>query len=1015
MLGPPELWRENGGGRRAAVKAASLSECLCTGRSGMAKPKRYAPLQGKRFYLDVQNQRQATQLERELQQLGGTLERFLSRDVNYLITSRREVATDSSGRPAAVAAVTAAAPLGGPLTPSSTSSTLGLGKTGSAAASLGVTVTTPVTSGGPTAIIGALNDERPTSSSTMQRTQTAQARTTKHCAFIERPTKEAPETGATAGSKQRQCAGVLNRFVAAVKFGGRSQPAPQLRNGCRAGIEGSDAKPSVTASQQQQQQQHKQQLVLQQQKKLHLPSLLVSRGKKLVQKAMKRQENVGADLLANARSWGVKIIHMDAALKYLEKKRCEAGNPPPPGPHVQPAPQPGSATTHKHISSIKLQKQFIKVEDCSQHYRPMFVQLGCFPWINTASPRGNCPFELEILPAGPSQQQLQEQKQQQELKIKQQKQPQQDQQQLLVMGNKRAETNANTKAAAKPSAYDGGCKRTGGPAQFPPCRPKHGYCECCCLTFQHMQSHMQNEGHRSFALDDTNYVELDAIICQLEMRSSASPTATLGSITPEFSRPMQVCQQERSRPSYRADTGAALMATLHGSGGGGSKGNRAAGIGSSGRKGDIGGRGEGGISGDGSKCGGDSGLSQTRPCATSIEAIDTACVGRTGSFSRASFSTKLPNDVMPLLSPCTVAESFSMLSHNNLEPLRLRAERVSAIANAATSRQSPVANCLSKSKKRKAKLTAELPPSKVARLDHSESGEGGIVMSTWNSGAGDMGCTAADADYSHGIRGCAGGGETLGHSMPTADAAPICQADDVNVLQVTDGTVDRTWLNGTEVQAEAPWWERNSALEATNEGGIPLYLQLLQIFRTSEVDSFEGFHLDGDGVQEQQEEQVAESAGSHEDKQGGPTLHIARDSRDEQDSTRYMGSGLPGDAAEHNSAADSTARTSTRNRTPTEASSKTAGLPGQPSSGQSGSRCSATSVQMTSGGDVKQLQEIAVSSKSSSEWDPLFPSRGKQRKVNGAYDNLRDVCVDVTDMGYQAHLDAVLGANLNPK
>ncbi|XP_010117545.1 PREDICTED: protein DBF4 homolog B, partial [Chlamydotis macqueenii] len=81
---------------------------------------------------------------------------------------------------------------------------------------------------------------------------------------------------------------------------------------------------------------------------------LISRGKELLQKAMKNQDTCsGSSILANARLWGVQILHVDGKLK------------PP----------------------------FLKVEDQSRQFRPFHHQFKSFPDLNFLTPKSCSPFE----------------------------------------------------------------------------------------------------------------------------------------------------------------------------------------------------------------------------------------------------------------------------------------------------------------------------------------------------------------------------------------------------------------------------------------------------------------------------------------------------------------------------------------------------------------------------------------------------------------------------------------------
>ncbi|NXJ55479.1 DBF4B protein, partial [Spizaetus tyrannus] len=92
---------------------------------------------------------------------------------------------------------------------------------------------------------------------------------------------------------------------------------------------------------------------------------LISRGKELLQKAMKNQvSSIGSSILANARLWGVQVLHVDGILLCRLK-----------------------------FSSGKLKPPFLKVEDQSRQFRPFHHQFKSFPNLNFLAPKSSSPFE----------------------------------------------------------------------------------------------------------------------------------------------------------------------------------------------------------------------------------------------------------------------------------------------------------------------------------------------------------------------------------------------------------------------------------------------------------------------------------------------------------------------------------------------------------------------------------------------------------------------------------------------
>ncbi|XP_039769576.1 protein DBF4 homolog B [Ornithorhynchus anatinus] len=174
-------------------------------------------------------------------------------------------------------------------------------------------------------------------------------------------------------------------------------------------------------------------------------SVPMSRGKELLQKAIKNQGSggggngsSGSSLLSHARSWGVRILHVDDMMTHMQQwslggagsKKQEPkpeGTGPgtetptprgPPGssslkPRLSPAfPQPGGRRPRPlhspgasgflpgpaaHLPGNqpvgRLKPPYLKIEDCSRTYRPFQHQFRCFPELTFLGPRGSSPFE----------------------------------------------------------------------------------------------------------------------------------------------------------------------------------------------------------------------------------------------------------------------------------------------------------------------------------------------------------------------------------------------------------------------------------------------------------------------------------------------------------------------------------------------------------------------------------------------------------------------------------------------
>ncbi|NXN49757.1 DBF4B protein, partial [Rynchops niger] len=198
---------------------------------------------------------------------------------------------------------------------------------------------------------------------------------------------------------------------------------------------------------------------------------LISRGKELLQKAMKNQVSSewmgfslagGSSILANARLWGVQILHVDGILLcrlklscciYLEKLILQLNS------------YFSDVTARWMHAGGKLKPPFLKVEDQSRQFRPFHHQFKTFPDLNFLAPKSSSPFEP--------------------LK--------------------------NISNSCRVSKGEKSPRST--PITAP--KKKRGFCECCQETFEELQKHLQSPQHKRFALDDSQYTPVDRVISQL--------------------------------------------------------------------------------------------------------------------------------------------------------------------------------------------------------------------------------------------------------------------------------------------------------------------------------------------------------------------------------------------------------------------------------------------------------------------------------------------------------------------
>ncbi|KAF1663374.1 hypothetical protein FQA23_0000352, partial [Aptenodytes patagonicus] len=188
----------------------------------------------------------------------------------------------------------------------------------------------------------------------------------------------------------------------------------------------------------------------------------MSRGKSLVEKAIKEQDLIpSGSILSNALSWGVKILHIDDVKNYIEQKKKE----------LYLIKRAGSSFKDVVSGSLK-EMPFVSLTVKTQvHYRPFYLQLPSFPFLNYCVPKPYSPFEVD------------------------KKHP---------SGQKQTQSKQRNKINSD--------KDCGTPVQLlQKDKKKRGYCECCGKKYEDLQTHLESEQHRNFA-QSTQYQVVDDII-----------------------------------------------------------------------------------------------------------------------------------------------------------------------------------------------------------------------------------------------------------------------------------------------------------------------------------------------------------------------------------------------------------------------------------------------------------------------------------------------------------------------
>uniref|UniRef100_A0A665UK57 Protein DBF4 homolog A n=1 Tax=Echeneis naucrates TaxID=173247 RepID=A0A665UK57_ECHNA len=169
-----------------------------------------------------------------------------------------------------------------------------------------------------------------------------------------------------------------------------------------------------------------------------------SRGKSLVERVVKEQERVQMNkILSNALEWGVKILYIDDIIAYVQKRKKIVSSHP-----SCVIISPGG----------RIGKPFVKVEDSSRHYRPIYITMPNIPEFNLKAVPPCSPFFVDD------------------------KDP---------LGNRQ-----------QGHRYKNRDKKRGG------------YCECCMVKYENLTMHLKSERHKGFSRSD-KYLVVDRQVSTL--------------------------------------------------------------------------------------------------------------------------------------------------------------------------------------------------------------------------------------------------------------------------------------------------------------------------------------------------------------------------------------------------------------------------------------------------------------------------------------------------------------------
>uniref|UniRef100_A0A3Q4MFH4 Protein DBF4 homolog A n=1 Tax=Neolamprologus brichardi TaxID=32507 RepID=A0A3Q4MFH4_NEOBR len=222
-------------------------------------------------------------------------------------------------------------------------------------------------------------------------------------------------------------------------------------------------------------------------------TFVASRGKSLVERVVKEQERIQVNkILSNALEWGVKILYVDDLIAYVHKKKKIIKSSVPAATAAKLCSTfsgwySSSCFANKRsmfcIPGGRIGKPFIKVEDSSRHYRPLYLTMSNMPEFNlktTAPCSPFCPEEKDP-PAN-----------------------KQRGQRYFPFLFKKSLKNREKK--------------------------RGGYCECCMIKYNQLTMHLQSESHRAFSKSD-EYLLVDRLISTLNHNFMHIPHEDINSST----------------------------------------------------------------------------------------------------------------------------------------------------------------------------------------------------------------------------------------------------------------------------------------------------------------------------------------------------------------------------------------------------------------------------------------------------------------------------------------------------
>ncbi|XP_076869032.1 protein DBF4 homolog A [Brachyhypopomus gauderio] len=201
-------------------------------------------------------------------------------------------------------------------------------------------------------------------------------------------------------------------------------------------------------------------------------TVLVSRGKTLVKKVVKEQERVQINrILASALEWGVKIIYIDDIISYIEKKKSKLPKESRASHTAKKAAKLETSGGFQKCRAGRISRPFVKVEDSSRQYRPIYLPMATMPVCNFNSAAPCSPF---------------------------------------LVGENCKGGKVKERGSCAQRRPRGRKERRRGHED----RRKGGYCECCMVKYEGLKAHLQSEQHLTFSTSE-EYLVVDRVISGL--------------------------------------------------------------------------------------------------------------------------------------------------------------------------------------------------------------------------------------------------------------------------------------------------------------------------------------------------------------------------------------------------------------------------------------------------------------------------------------------------------------------